>query len=81
MYPVNRTTPICQVWSTINVFTYKYSRSPIANTIANTIAQQFAEVTSSANYDPLFQDHKREDELQDLDFATEYNAANGRSIV
>ena len=80
---MNRTTPICQVWSTINVLNNKYTRSPITTLevagnviddpvdIANTIANHFAQVSSSANYDPRFLHHKRTAELQSLDFATE----------
>ena len=80
---VNRTTPISQVWSTINVLNNKYTRSPITTLevagnviddpvdIANAIANHFAQVSSSANYDPRFLHHKRTAELHNLDFATE----------
>ena len=80
---VNRTTPLKEVWSTINVLNNKYTRSPITTLrvagniiddpvdIANTVASHFSEVSSSANYDPRFLDHKRDAELQPLDFAIE----------
>ena len=80
---MNRTTPLSQVWSKINILNNKYTRSPITNLkvagniiddpvdIANTIGTHFARVSSSANYDPRFLHHKHTAELQPLDFATE----------
>lgn len=80
---VNQFTPLKEVWSTINVLNNKYARSPITTLrvddnviddpvdVANTLARHFADVSSSANYDPRFLDHKRQAELNRFDFATE----------
>ncbi|MCP4262523.1 MAG: RNA-directed DNA polymerase [Planctomycetes bacterium] len=80
---VNRNTPSSQVWSTINVLNNKYARPPITTLevagrviddpveVAHNLADHFAKVSSSANYDQRFRHHKRMAELQELDFAAE----------
>ena len=79
---INRTTPLTQVWNSINRISNRKTHTPITTlkinntvidtpeTIANTLAQTFEQASSSASYDPAFLPRKEAAELTVPDFAT-----------